>query len=249
VDFDERLAILRREGELLASAAERAGLDAAVPTCPGWSVRDLVRHVGGIHRWAAGIVGEALARPFDPFPELEKAWPADGELLDWFRAGHARLIEILRAAPVDLECFTVFRLDPPRELWARRQAHETGMHRADAESAGGQITGFPMDQALDGLEEMLFGFVIRAGSRLKSERPARLWLHADDAARDWVVQVGAEGPTVLREPAPEAECRVSGSASNLFLLVWNRVGQDAVRVDGDAGLLDLWRTTVQIRWR
>jgi uncharacterized protein (TIGR03083 family) len=249
VDFEEHLAILQREGERLASAAERAGFEAAVPTCPDWSVRDLVRHIGGIHRWAETIVREARPKPFDPFPELEQAWPSDVELLDWFRAGHAALLQTLQAAPHDLDCFTVLRLDAPREFWARRQAHETGMHRADADSASGTVSTFETNQAVDGIEELLFGFLIRPRSQLRSDSPRTVWLHADDADRDWLVRVGSDGPAVEPRAEPGAECRLSGTASNLFLLLWNRVGPEAVNVQGDAGLLDLWRTAVQVRWR
>jgi uncharacterized protein (TIGR03083 family) len=249
VDFDGRLAILRREGERLAAAASRAGFDAPVPTCPEWTVRDLVRHVGGIHRWAATIVREARPKPFDPYPELEKAWPADGELLSWFRLGHAELVRVLEAAPVDLQCFTVLRGDPPREFWARRQAHETGMHRADAESASGAITAFAADQAVDGVEEMLFGWATRHGSRLSCDPPRSISLATTDAPGDWVIRIAAEGPRAERGATPDADCRVSSTASDLFLLLWNRIGVHQVHVQGDVSLLDLWRDTVQIRWR
>ena len=45
---------LRREGELLAAAAARTPPTTAVPTCPGWSVADLLAHLGATHRWATG---------------------------------------------------------------------------------------------------------------------------------------------------------------------------------------------------
>ena len=44
---------LRTQGELMALAAGAgAGPDDPVPSCPEWTVRDLVRHLGGVHRWA-----------------------------------------------------------------------------------------------------------------------------------------------------------------------------------------------------
>jgi uncharacterized protein (TIGR03083 family) len=249
VDFDGRLAVLRVEGERLADAASRAGFDAPVPTCPGWSVRDLVRHIGGIHRWAATMVREARPKPFDPYPELEKAWPADAELLAWFRAGHIELVRVLEAAPADLDCFSVLRIDPPRDAWARRQAHETGMHRVDAESASGSITAFAADQAVDGIEEMLFGFATRPGSRLTCDPPRSISLSTTDARSEWTVHIAAEGPRAERGTTAAADCRVSATASNLFLLLWNRIGVHAVQVEGDPSVLDLWRDTVQVRWR
>jgi hypothetical protein len=65
VETAEHLDALAREGGLLAAAAERAGLAAPVPSCPPWQVRDLLRHIGYGHRWAAGLIaGQPL--PGDP---------------------------------------------------------------------------------------------------------------------------------------------------------------------------------------
>src|SRR5690349_7557529 len=146
----EHIAILRREGERLAAAAARTSLDAAIPSCPDWSLRDLLRHLSGVHYWATTIVSEARSRPFDPFRELEGKWPADDELVQWFAQGHAALVAALEAAPDTLECFAFLPAPSPRAFWARRQAHETGIHRADVERASGTITSFEREQALDG---------------------------------------------------------------------------------------------------
>jgi hypothetical protein len=54
----EHIDALQREGQLLADAATRTELDTPIPTCPDWRMRDLVRHVGGVHRWATGYVGD-----------------------------------------------------------------------------------------------------------------------------------------------------------------------------------------------
>ena len=65
-DVAYHIARLRAEGELLAGTAERAGFDAPVPACPGWRVRDLLKHLGYVHRWAAGYVREQHARWVEP---------------------------------------------------------------------------------------------------------------------------------------------------------------------------------------
>src|SRR4051794_12846217 len=64
---------LDREGRLLAAAAEAAGTDAKVPTCPEWQVRDLVRHTGMVHRWAAAFVAEGHTsyHPDGGLPDLD----------------------------------------------------------------------------------------------------------------------------------------------------------------------------------
>jgi uncharacterized protein (TIGR03083 family) len=248
VEIAEHIAIVQREGLLLASAAERASLDAPVPTCPDWTLRDLVRHVGGIHNWAATIVGESRARPYDPFPELEGFWPSDAALVDWFRAGLTALVRALEDAPADLSCFAFLPASSPLAFWARRQAHETGMHRADAEAASGLSPNYPPDQAVDGIDELLFGFMSRPGQRLKTAQPRTLALHASDANVAWLVQISPDEPRITREAADRVDCRVRATASDLFLLAWNRRPPAGLDVQGDTSVLDLWRESITVRW-
>ena len=42
--------------ETLAELAAGADLTRPVPTCPDWTMRQLITHVGRAHRWAAAIV-------------------------------------------------------------------------------------------------------------------------------------------------------------------------------------------------
>jgi uncharacterized protein (TIGR03083 family) len=249
MDIAEHIAIVRREGELLASTAAHVDLDTVVPTCPGWTVRDLVRHVGGIHSWATALVSRERDKPFDPFVEMEGKWPADAALIDWFRHGHAALVRALETAPKDLECFTFLPAPSPLAFWARRQAHETGMHRADAESAAGSITPFAADQARDGIDELLFGFMARRGQGLHTDQPRTLGLQASDVAAEWLVRISPDEPVITMDRASDTDCLVRATASDLFLLVWNRRAPAGLDVVGDSGLLDLWREHVFVRWR
>ena len=102
-DVPGYIAALGREGDLLAAVAERAGMGAAVPSCPGWAVRDLLKHTGYVHRWATGIVAQGLARPAPGASEEEilAQGPGDAELPGWFREGHAALVRTLTNAPPD----------------------------------------------------------------------------------------------------------------------------------------------------
>ncbi len=138
----EHLAALEGEGELLAVAAERSAPDTPIPTCPDWRMRDLVHHIGMVHRWATTHVAERRTEDFDA-DEVVGPYPDDAHLVSWFREGHQRLLRALRSAPDDLACWTFLPAPSPRAFWARRQAHETAIHRVDAESPGGTITAFP----------------------------------------------------------------------------------------------------------
>lgn len=243
------IATLRHEGNVLATTAARAGLDTPIPTCPEWRIRDLVRHVGGIHRWAAMYVREGHTVPVDStdLGALAGGWPDDSALIAWFRAGHAALLHALEAAEPGLDCWTFLPAPSPLAFWARRQAHETTIHRADTQSPSGLITPVAPAVAIDGIDELLLGFVRRPGGRLQTEVPRSLHLHATDAAGEWMVLLGPEQVEVRHEHA-KGDCAVRGRASDLYLLLWNRRTPDGLDVYGDATLLDLWRRAVRIRW-
>jgi hypothetical protein len=47
----------------LAESAAAAGPDAAVPTTPGWTITDLVEHVGQTQHWVAEIIERRITDP------------------------------------------------------------------------------------------------------------------------------------------------------------------------------------------
>jgi uncharacterized protein (TIGR03083 family) len=240
---------IRRDGVLLADAAERAGLGATVPTCPDWQVRDLVRHQGDVHRWAAANLVRGSSEPMsdDESAASLLTWPdEDTALLPWFREGHANLVKTIESTPDDAVAFTFLPAPSARAFWARRQAHETAIHRADAESATGAITAYDATFAADGIEEMVRGFAARPG-RLVSDPARTVLMEATDAGRQWWLTVGPEALTVSDEGA-HAECAVAGRASDLYLLVWNRRTADGLDLSGNTELLGLWRDTQRVRW-
>ncbi|QTD96795.1 maleylpyruvate isomerase family mycothiol-dependent enzyme [Streptomyces cyanogenus] len=237
----EFLEILDREGRLLAAAATAAGTDAKVPTCPEWQVRDLVRHTGSVHRWAAALVaeGHTAPRPLGDPPELDGA-----ELVDWYRDSHRLLVDTLAAAPADVRCWTFHPAPNPSPLafWTRRQAHETTVHRYDAEAArGGTPSPIAPDFAVDGIDELLRGFHARSRSRLRSEEPRVLGVRAVDAGADavWTVRLTAEPPVTVRAAQEPVEAELSGPADQLYLALWNRAA--VPQVTGDTSLAALWR--------
>lgn len=246
VEIAAHIEVLRREGTRLTDAAGAAGLDAAVPTCPDWRVRDLVTHLGGVYRWAAGNVthgsmtGEQTAAAF--------VAPADGELIDWLRAGHALIVEALSTADPAVECFTFLPAPTPLAFWARRQAHETVIHRVDAElAAGREVAGVPPEVAADGVNELVGAFMARRGGKLRSERPVSLAIEATDAEAAWTVRIGPEGREVTAGRGA-ADTTVTGRAHDLYLLLWNRTGAERVTVEGDPAVLALWRERAHVRW-
>ena len=87
MDVAAHLDHLAADGTLLADTAERAGLDAQVVACD-WTVRDLVKHTSGIHRWAADIVRTGASSPDTDAARAVGDGPNDDELIAWFREGH-----------------------------------------------------------------------------------------------------------------------------------------------------------------
>ena len=260
----EYVAALRRQGERLADAAERAGLDAAVPPCPPWLVKDLLRHTGYIHRWAARHITECPGQLLDGPPEAEilRGGAEDAGLLAWFRAGDAALTETLATADPALECATFMAAPSPLAFWARRQAHETAIHRADADSAAGATPEYQADFAADGIDELIMGFGRRRkyqpGADPKTADGGRLHVLAADTGDAWSIEAhegrlqprrtdsqdsGADGPE-------GAGCTVSGPASGVYLYLWNRAdaSRAGVTVAGDPGLLASWQASVRVRW-
>ncbi|MGW4053358.1 maleylpyruvate isomerase family mycothiol-dependent enzyme [Streptomyces sp. NPDC004779] len=237
----EHIEALETAGVALADAAETAGTDAEVPTCPGWKVRDLLRHTTVVHRWATGFVAEGLTayRPEGDEPRLDGA-----ALLAHYREGHTALVAALRAAPESLAAWAFFPAPSPLAFWARRQAHETTVHRADAESA---LPAGPRPVearlAADGVDELLTGFHGRDRSRVRTAAPRSLRIRATDTGDVWTVRLSAAPPVTERAAAGPVDAEISGTAERLYLALWNRVPVTEVAVSGDAELLRLWRET------
>ena len=248
MEVSEHVEALRTAGERLAAVIAESDLDTAVPPCPGWDVRELVRHLGGVHRWATRYVAEArVAAIEEELEEIAGGWPDDDDLVDWFRDGHSRLLRALAEAPSDLECFTFLQAPSPLAMWARRQAHETAIHRLDAEAAFSTLTPFPTRMALDGIDELATAFITRRGRGPRSSHPTSLALLPSDASQRWTVFFDSAGCRTERAAA-EGAVTVSGAASDLYAWVWNRPTIGDVTIGGDAAVARIWSETVHVRW-
>lgn len=242
------IAAIESAASRLADAAARAGLDAPVPTCPGWNVRDLVQHQGGVHRWATSIVGTPRTEGWDAdLIDVVGAWPDDEDLIGWLVGGATELAATLRAAPADLRCFTFLAADTPVAMWARRQAHETTIHRIDAEGAAGTATPVPASLASDGVDELLTCFITRRPTPSPTGEIVTMAFHAVDTADHWHLTIGG-GPIDTRRADQPADVRIAGTAGALYRFVWNRASPEHVDIVGDASLVDWWRHRIRIRW-
>ncbi len=259
METTEHIAAIAHEGASLAKAAHAAGLDAPVPTCPGWTTRDLVRHVGEIHLWAAAHVAHPHAPPHYPteaelldglrehWPELGVFWVADEDLIAWYLQTNKNLVRSLETAPADLEAWTFLPAPSPLAMWARRQAHETAVHRFDAQSAAKTESSFDPLFASDGIDELVSGITTRRRLDIPVTQPQTLLLRAEDTSDRWFVSLESESVTTVRGDEP-ADVVVSGGASELYLTMWNRIDDSAVNVTGKAEVLDTWHRNFRVRW-
>ena len=253
MEIPAHIEALRAAGDQMAVAV--AGLDpeAPVPPCPEWRVRDLVRHTGGVHRWATGFVRGGTEPVRAELEDVAGGWPADAELAPWLAQGCADLVAALVEAPDDLDCWTFLPAPSPRAMWARRQAHETAIHRADAQRAAGSPLS-PLDPAFaaDGVDELLTLFVPRRGTGLRADPPVTLRMACADDDAAWLLLLGADGvtttATVGHEGSGGADCSVTGRAADLYYALWHRAAGDDLAVSGDAAVLDLFADSVHIRW-
>ncbi len=259
MQISEHIDALAEHGTLLADVASQTPWDAPVPSCPGWQLRDLLRHTGCVHRWAARFVAEQLPGPVPRLSQAEQlaAGPPDAELTGWFRAGHAALVATLRGADPGICAWAFLPAPSPLAFWARRQAHETAIHRIDAELAAGRSAAVGGAFAADGIDELIMGFFGCDAEELTADQraaPTRtLLVRATDAGRSWGVTLTADGEqaaAVCRGGSEAADCVVEGPAAGLYLLLWNRAAPaDAeVTVSGAADVLTSWRAGLRVVW-
>jgi uncharacterized protein (TIGR03083 family) len=240
---------LRQHGTRLADHAADAGLAAAVPTCPEWSVADLVAHAAMVHRWALSKILGSAGPSFREADEIRRSEP---DLLAYYREGHGALVDVLANATDDLDA-PVFldNAGPPLDFWTRRQAHETVIHGVDALAAAlGRVpttreAAIDAELALDGLDELMRGFLPRNASELFQGEEFVIAVRPGDAEPRWSIEVGPELDTHDGIRGPVA-ATFAGSSAELYLGLWNRGAE--MRVEGDTGMLARWREAERITW-
>ncbi len=219
---EERSAALR--------SAARDRLDADVPGCPGWTVRDLVLHVGDVQRfWAAAVAaGPAAERPTVRHQEAGK------DLIAWSTGGTARLTAALRGTRADSGAWTWWGEPRRVDAIARHQVQEAAVHAWDAQEAAGSPEPLPDDMATDGVDEFLA--IVERCAVAWPDPPGTVSLMATDTSEAaWVVRLLPAGAKISRAK-PKGEAVLRGSASDLVLALYGRRGVDSVRCEGDADL-------------
>ncbi|MFI9063888.1 maleylpyruvate isomerase family mycothiol-dependent enzyme [Streptomyces sp. NPDC053429] len=255
LEFPDLLRLIEeRSIAFRAAVAAAPSLDAQVPTCPEWTLFDLVKHLGGGDRFWAAIVG---AGPADAPPAEATAARAALEvprereaLLAWLAASTQLLLSALREAGPESGSWTWWPASQSPQTSggiARHRAQETAVHTYDTQLTGGAPQPLPVELALDGVEEFLF--TVCATPSAWPHKPTAFDFHTTEG-RSWRLTVDGDGARSARIPAPTAAtsgdsdaagASVHGTASELVLYLYDRIPAESLQVDGDAGLLDQLR--------
>jgi uncharacterized protein (TIGR03083 family) len=246
-DFDRHCTEIVAQADLFADHLDGADVTVAVPSCPGWNVSQLARHVDGGLRWAREIVaGRASAPP--PDAALRDLSGATGD-------DPAELAAGLRSAGVDLAA-TLRETGADAQMWcpvpgggsafyARRFAHETAVHRADAALALGVDYVVANFVAVDGVEEWLelgcapFHFDVHPWMRELLGPGRTVGLHATDTGGHWVMDFAGDAIT-WRRGDETTTAGLRGPVTDLLLILYRRRPVSAAGIEGDAGFLDFW---------
>ncbi|WP_328473323.1 maleylpyruvate isomerase family mycothiol-dependent enzyme [Actinoplanes sp. NBC_00393] len=236
--MDERSTAFR------AAVAAAPSLDVQVPTCPEWTLFDLVQHLGeGRRRWAAIVAaGPADAPPAVSSPEPPREREA---LLAWFTASTTELLDALREAGPDRGCWTWWGPSQSPQTTgavARHQLQQVAVHTYDAQVAVGAPQPLPDEVALDGVDEFLTTCV--ANTAAWPHKPAVIDYHATEG-RCWRLWFSADGARAARLPTPAAAevpevayVSARGTANELVMFFYGRIPADSLQLDGDRHVLD-----------
>lgn len=250
MDHAAFIAAIREQSERFLDAVAVAAPDDPVPSCPGWSVTDLVWHLAEVqHFWARVASG----RPGDEI--VEPARPDGAVALRALAAtAGTELLEALSAADPATPCWS-WHPDGGTLAWvARRQAHEALVHRVDAELAAGRDVRPPSTRfAQDGVDEVLTVFVHGVppwGSFVPDGATVRV--ECSNAPDAWLLHLGrfvGTGPEsgahhdvdaadvvrLAERERPDADLVVEGRAWELDRWLWGRRPAEVV-VTGPADL-------------
>jgi uncharacterized protein (TIGR03083 family) len=201
-----------------------AGPIQAVPTCPGWTIGRLAGHVGRVHRMAARIVRLELK---DPPASTHLLAPPDhpDDLAEYVRSGLAEVLDALENAEPNAHAWNMVGAPFQASFWSRRLAHETAVHRADAQLAAGlPLAPVHPDLAIDGIDEYFALIPNRVlAARSDASLGGSLHLHATDGPGEWMIEIESGVLTVTHGHGKGAAA-IRGTASDLLFGVWGRLG-------------------------
>jgi uncharacterized protein (TIGR03083 family) len=238
------LSALRADGPAFRAVIAEADPTAPVPSCPDWTVADLTAHLSQIYSWVARQVSRGVSsapdrtRVDEPMPE-----PSVAVFDERFDA----LINLLDSIDPEMPAWNWAPVAKKAVFWHRRMAHETAIHRWDAEFAIGRAEPLETKLAADGVGEVLDTWLPAGRGHCPPARHGVVALYASDLQQEWHVRLRENGGvalldtgTILDDETPD-RAAAGGTASDLQLVLWGRLTFDNLELQGDGSLFDCLR--------
>ncbi len=251
----EYISSLRHDIGVMTQAAQSVGLDVGIPTCPGWTMRDLLTHTGAVHRHKSETLrGDYESRPA-PHPGTPSRRLSDASVLAWFEEGAAELLDVCATAELDAPTWTWCPHEHTNAWWVRRMAHETVIHGSDAVIAAGGLPEIAECLAVDGVDEIMDEFLVSAPS-WGTVTPTGGVVRLEASDRTWSVRLAefsGTSPTsgneflglrkLVIDDVAEPETVVATDPASLDLWLWGRAELPDGAAHGDLSLITELRVT------
>ncbi|MFI6151263.1 maleylpyruvate isomerase family mycothiol-dependent enzyme [Kitasatospora sp. NPDC051170] len=241
---NDHVAAVQAETARLVTAVRSADPATPIPTCPDWTLADLLRHTGSVQRWFTALLLQRIQQPPTErrvdlkLPDRTEDYPA------WLAESAAEADTAIASLDLDAPMWA-WGIDQHARFWVRRMLFETLVHRVDAELALGLTADIAPALAADGVDEFLTNlpnavFFAPRTAELRAEHRAIRFTRTDGDG-DWLVRLRPDG-FGLEAGEGAADATVSASAADLLLVLYGRLDRSApgVTVAGDGELLDLW---------
>jgi uncharacterized protein (TIGR03083 family) len=231
-DYQSRIAT---EAGSLRAVAASLDPDTPVPTCPGWSARRLVQHLGWVFEMVTRVLQAA-----DPQSPPSRVEPAPGDEFAIFDHQLAGMLEVFAATDPATPAWHFTPTAPKTAaFWSRRMAHEVTVHRIDIQAAASTTSVVDPDFAADGIEEVLTQWIQRrTDAWAVGTHAGTVLYHAADAGRAWTVSlVPGQLPQTVPEAVTEPDASVIGLADAVYRVAWGR--PSGAVISGDRTLVDL----------
>ena len=256
VTAERRLQAMQAHAERMAEYVGAADSDAPVPTCPGWTVADLVAHVGETQNWVSEIIERRIADPTQLPTEMATVPTEPGDWPAWLSDGAARAVEAFSDEALEAPVFNAAADERTGgEFWLSSLLNETVIHGADAAYAAGREYDVDADIAADLITNHLQMLTSptwaaqrpESANALRGDGETLRWNATDETglggAGNWFIERGPDGAS-WQARSGEADVSVNGPASSLLLILTRRRQlsdeTDQVSVDGDLDLVRQW---------
>ncbi len=253
MDTQRYIALLRTDLNTMAETTRSVDLETLVPSCPGWTVRDLIVHTGMVHRHKAETLrGDYRDEPA-PLPEIPDESESDAAVLGWFGEGCSILVDACVAADPKEPTWTWCAHQHTKDWWVRRMAHETAIHRADAELAVGRTPHLDPSLAVDGVAEILDEMMV-GGPAWSTVEPTERTVRLVVGERSWSLRTATFSgtsprsarrydavPTLVYDSGSEPMATIAADPETMDLWLWGRGVLPPGSVEGDQTMAEVVR--------